>query len=481
MSVAVSPSARLLVLLLFLAGCTREDDPRADMADGSPGIPVDGTPDPRPVVVTGDALGALRGTAPGDVVAFAFREGRFAPIPVQVDERFVYDVAVGYEGLRPEECVNAEWCRDLAGHVVVPGYADTGTLVGPDPDARLDDDDEVALMLADFGARAAGHPAGVDTASGVEVAATAGRTRYAYLYRRTGSRLDPAAGVAYVHYDPVFTRGPYRQTYRRGGQRNDDPFVTANPESTRVRTDFYTLGFSDRWVLDRLAIGGGPDLLDVDMLAFGPSRCERTPYTGSRGEGAFLVNRSGPVRALRRVVGFNSGPLTEMTWTFYRRYAESEAHLRVHPVPGIALWLDHTPEATGLVYHDPSLSDGVTVDGRPDTVAAGRPAPRGQFLAGTQGRYVVDYDVMTEGTGRASIEAVYSDDARPAVPTCSADSAFYGAHGVWVNGRIPNTDPRVGRVRGRLSTRRRFVFGGDPEAALRALQQSVHVTTRPAS
>jgi hypothetical protein len=477
----------LLVALLLLAGCEREGAPGpGDAAEAPAAVPDDGAPDPRPVVLTRADLGPLLGTVPGDVVAFAFHHGRFAPVPVQVDERFAYDVAAGYADLRPEDCVNPDWCRDLAGHLVLPGYADPGTLVGPDPDAALDADDEVALMLADFGEAASGHPAGVDAATGVVVAATAsGRTRHAYLYRRTDPALDPAAGAAYVRYAPTFVRGPYLETYRRGGHRADGPHgdgprATANPESTTVRTDFYALGFSDRWVLDRLEVEGGPDLLDVDLLSFGPGRCERTPYTGSRAEGAFLVNRSGPVRALRRVIGFNSGPLTEMTWTFYRRHAVSDAVLRVHPVPGVALWLDHTPEATGATYRDPERPDGAAVDGRPDAGEGdGRAPARWQVFDGPRSRYVMDYAVSTAGNARAAVRAVFFDDARSEVPTCTADEAFYGAHGVWVDGRIPNSDPRLGRVEGRLSVRRRFVFGGDPETARRALAEAVRVSARP--
>src|SRR5690606_24302428 len=164
-----------------------------------------------------------------------------------------------------------------------------------------------------------GHPEGVVENTGTEVVAEAdGATRYAYLYRRASARLDPAAGADLVRYDARFQRGPYLATYDREGRRvprNPRPVRdprASNPENTTVRTPFYTLGFSDRWILDRMEIEGGPDILDVDVLGATPGNCVRSPYTASLSHGAFLANRDGPVRAIRRVIGFNSGILTEM-------------------------------------------------------------------------------------------------------------------------------------------------------------------------
>src|SRR5690606_36463035 len=164
------------------------------------------------------------------------------------DARCAYDPAAAYRG--------GNLRRDVAGHVRALGYADPGTLVGPDPDPRTDDDDEVALMLSDFGREGVGHPEGVVAGTGVEcVAEAGGATRSAYLYRRASARLDPAAGADLVRYEPRFRRGPYLTTYDRQGRRTPrnprpvrDPYAS-NPERTTVSTPFYTLGFSDRWIL----------------------------------------------------------------------------------------------------------------------------------------------------------------------------------------------------------------------------------------
>ena len=48
-----------------------------------------------PVVVTGAGTPGLVGTAPGDVVAFAW-SGSWQQIPVQVDERKLFDLRTAY-------------------------------------------------------------------------------------------------------------------------------------------------------------------------------------------------------------------------------------------------------------------------------------------------------------------------------------------------------------------------------------------------
>lgn len=478
---------------LLLAACQdgREPPPAPPARPAAPVSPV--VPDFRPVVLSGEQTPALLGAGPADVVAFAFGDGAFAPIPVQVDERFVYDLAVAYRGLGPADCPGRGWCGDLGGHVVGPGYADPGTHVGPDPETALDADDEIALMRADFGERGRGHPTGVDAASGVEVVAEAGgRPRYAYLYRRTDPALDPAAGEAHVRYTTAFERGPYLTTYDRAGRtlprRRESGGRASNPERSAVETAFYTLGFSDRWILDRLHLapstaGGGEarsdDLLDVDMIQFKPGACGRTPYTGSLSEGGFLVNRSGPVRAIRHVVGFNSGPLVTLRWTFYARYAESEVALRVHEVPGAMSFLDLSPAASGLTYRNAANPDGVPVDGRPDRLREGPVTweALGGALPASGGdvSLVVRHEVATEGFREPlAVEGFYLDSASPEITACMGDDAYYGAHGAYVSTSLPNTDPRKGPA-AVLALRRQFVFGGALETVVAELEEEAAV------
>ena len=489
----------LVALAVSVGGCASAwlPAPPAETTGGTPPAPpaafgaADAGADPRPVVLTGADLGPLRGIAPADLVAVSYRDGRYHGVPVQVDERFVYDLAVVYRGMAPGDCPSASWCRDLDGHVVRPGYADPDTHVGPDPDPTLDRLDEVALLAADFGDAPPAPPPGLDPASAVEVrVAVGGADRVVTLGRRTDSAAPPEPRVA---YRAAFERGPYLAGYDRRGVR--PPWLGwpaglvsggrggSNPEDSWVQTPHYALAFSDRWVLDRLHVGPpgdrGPDLLDVDMVMFGPGICHRTPRTGSLSEGGFLVNKAGPVRAIRHAVGFNSGPLVEAQWTFYPRLVESRTTLRVHKIPGVMAFFDLSDAARGAVYRDAAHPDGVAVDGRPDRLPPAPPAWQAVERAG--GGWVTAHTVeaFSPGGRPATVpaETLYRDDARPADPACMTDRAYLGAHGVRVRGPVPNTDPRHGPA-GRLALVRRTALGGDPRADLGWLAAPLAPRTR---
>ena len=485
--------ALLLAAALTLAGCLSSWTPglparaASGVAPPDVGLAASADVDPRPVVLTGDALGPVLGVDPADLVAVAWHDGRPRAVPVQVDERFRYDVATVYRGMVPGDCPRKPWCRDLDGHAVIAGYADPGTLVGPDPDPTLD---EVALLAADFGDEPTGVPAGVDPASGVEVRVDVGGTdRVVTLWRRTGPDLAPPA--ARVAYRPAFERGAYLDTYDRAGRR--PPVVGwpgglpsgrrggPNPEDSWVQTAHYAAAFSERWVWDRLHIGPpgarGPDLLDLDMVMFAPDICERTPWTGSLSEGGFLVNRAGPVRAIRHAVGFNSGPLVTTVWTFYPRMIESRATLRVHRIPGIMAFLDLSDAARGATFRD-ARHTAVAIDGRPD---ARRPGPATwQAVERDGGGWVTTYDVEASDdvAAEVTVEGLYRDEDRPGSPACMTDRQWIGAHGVWARGPIPNTDPRD-EPAGHLALRRSMVLAGDADADLALLATPLAVRVRP--
>ncbi|MEM1043396.1 MAG: hypothetical protein AAGI91_12300 [Bacteroidota bacterium] len=460
-----TPTAAALLLLALLAASAQAQ------------------PDFRPVVLTGEQTPRLLGAAPDEVVAFAFRDGGFVPIPVQVDERFVYDLAAAYPpDLEPRDCPRRAWCRDLQGQVVGVGYADPGTHVGADPDPAFDALDELALMLRDFGEATETDPPGVDPASRTVVEVEVeGAIRFAYLYRRTDA---PKIDAGYVAYAFALESGPYLETYDHSGRRPPIlgfPYgfpsgtrVGSNPEDSHVTTAHYRLGFADRWIADDLRLAGGPDLLDVDMIGFGLGICWRTPYTASLSEGAFTVNRSGPVRALRGAVGFNSGPLVEQTWVFYDRMIETRSALRVHPVPGVMSYLDLSEAARGMTYTDANHSYGVPVDGAPDALRD--EAPTWQAVSGPQGTLVTHHALAT-GTFTPAVRSYYEDDRRPHYAACVGDDGFYGAHGFRVAETIPNTDPRQGEAV-RLGLTRRIVVGGAVEETVAALQTSLTVTVR---
>ena len=116
---------------------------------------------------------------------------------------------------------------------------------------------------------------------------------------------------------------------------------------------------------------GGLDILDRHKDMFGPGICTRTEDTFSLGEGAFIANKDGPVRAIRSYLGANSGPITQRDHFFYERRQDMHTYLRVHPISGLIDLYDYSTNAIGMVYFNSLNTTGVTIDGVPDTVAPG--------------------------------------------------------------------------------------------------------------
>lgn len=253
-----------------------------------------------PVVVTGAGTPGLVGAAPGDVVAFAW-SGSWQQIPVQVDERKLFDLRAAYPA--PFDCAGNTLCYVPFSTPAKLRYADPSTLVGADTDPALDANDEIAFMAKDTGAAAGAalDPAGTVAGSRVEVKVSDsldGGVGHAYLFRQDGT-LDPSAGRQYVSYSLSLTSGAYPGTYRFA--------AGTNPESSTVVTPYYSLAFIDRWRESQLRVlrgaATGADILDRTESQFSPDYCGRNTLTFAGGEGAFLANRSGPVRAIRAYLG----------------------------------------------------------------------------------------------------------------------------------------------------------------------------------
>jgi hypothetical protein len=223
-------------------------------------------------------------------------------------------------------------------NVPVNAYADPNTFTGPDTNTNLDADDEVAFMARDAGGPAGtlANPAGT-TGTRAEVKLTepgnAAQTGYVYLFAGNGT-LDPGAGKRYVDYQFRLNSGEYKATYKR----TDGP----NPENSTVTGSTYTAHYADRWTMDAFAMRQGSkpgvDLIDrvkYDIQLF----CVRNENTFNEEEGAFVVNKSGPVRAIRSWVGANSGPNTQNTQVFYDTSFVTTINLRVHAIPNVGAHL----------------------------------------------------------------------------------------------------------------------------------------------
>ncbi|MCP4640180.1 MAG: hypothetical protein GY851_07100 [bacterium] len=376
-----------------------------------------------PVVMIGADVPSLDGIATGDLVAFRYT-GSWVQIPVQVDERAT---------LNSEDAYNGSYSG-----LTKLDYTDSGTFVGPDPDPLLDSDDEIVFMVKDAGNQATtfSEPAGVVADSGIEVEVAdplGGDPGYVYLFERSGS-LDPDAGQQYVSYTFDLLSGDYMTTYDLA----DGP----NPEDSTITTAYYERHFSDRWVYDELRIlagsATGVDILDRHKNMFGPGSCGRTEDTFVDAEGAFIINKSGPVRAIRSYFGANSGPRTQRQHVYYERREDTTTFLRVHSIPGVMDFYDYAPAASGMTYFNNNNLTGVTIDGVPDTVTQG--VLTWELVRGAQGSLAMTADWTTDIAGLTTT-SYYYDDAAPSVTQCTGDAFSYGSSGMWVNTEIDNTDP----------------------------------------
>ncbi|CAN5451997.1 hypothetical protein BH10ACT1_BH10ACT1_30520 [soil metagenome] len=404
-----------------------------------------------PVVLTGSQVSSLVGTAPGRIVAFrhALVDGEpvWTQVPVQVDQRKV--VAFGSQPA-------ANGTAGVAGTVYGNGsggptslvYADPNTFVGADTDPNLDADDEVVFMASDAGGKVraddATQPAGVVAGSGVAVQLDDPRDDdeqgWVYLFASTGS-LSPSAGKDYVKYTFSLTSGAYKTTYLRA--------AGPNPETSKVVTPTYEASFTDRWMETswkvRASGASGVDVLDGAKSQFAPGTCGRSNVTFTQGEGAFVANIDGPVRAIRSYVGANSGPLTQRTHLMYRDREDVVTNLRVHAIPGVMDFVDLSTAAKGMTYRSSTVPGGVKVDGVADVVSTD--LPTWESVDGPQGQLFSRSTFTSTVAGLAAgTRQFYRDATTPATnePQCWGDGSFIGATGPAVQTEIPDTDPRNG-------------------------------------
>jgi hypothetical protein len=413
-----------------------------------------------PVVLTGSQLPALSSVAAGDVVAFRWVDS-WDQVPIQVDERKSVNFQTVYNN-----AVSANFTTTV--------YADPNTFTGADTNANVDADDEVAFMGKDVGLEApgdAGRPGGVVAGSGVKVrvrTTLGGTTRdgWIYLFRRSGG-LDPGAGEKYVTYDFQLSSGNYKTTYKLA----DGP----NPENSTITTPFYVDHFSDRWLNDQIKVKAGNatgvDILDRHKATLGPGNCGRSEDTFDDAEGAFIANRSGPVRAIRSYIGANSGPLTQREHIFYEQREDIRTFLRVHSVPGPWDFFDYSSAASGLTYRNNLNTGGLRIDGVPDTEVDGQLS--WESVDGPQGGLSMVHSLVTD-IGSLNSTSHYLDDSTPGggIETqCTGDAQAFGESGPWLNSTMPNTDPRATPFNSLTSTRTiYFEAPGKANGAARAAQ-----------
>jgi hypothetical protein len=406
-----------------------------------------------PVVLTGAQLSKLATAKPAQIVGFASTGTGWRQIPVQVDERKVLNFGTVYHG--------------AANNVNIVGYASNKTWAGKDPNKSFDSDDELAFMARDAGVVAVGsaQPAGTKAGTGVRVRITdplvPGSESFVYLFRKGpgGGKLRSGAGQHYVQYKFKVI----------GGNAKNYKFADGpNPEDSLVTAPYYQHHFADRWASDRINVkapgSSGADILDRHKSLFAPGNCGRSEDTFDDGEGAFITNTNGPVRAIRSYIGANSGPNTQREHVFYDRREDIRTNLRVHSIPGIMDFFDYSAAASGMTYRNNLNAGGVTINGSPDTLTSG--APIWEQVTGAQGSLTMVGSVSAT-FAPTGVTGYYLDDSTPPVTQCTGDAFAYGSSGTWFNGSIPCTDPGTGCT-DKVSATRTIYFGGPGATAAQA-------------
>ena len=394
-----------------------------------------------PVVMKGADLPMFKGTAPDSLVAFHY-EGGWVQIPIQVDERDVRSYGEIYDFLD-------HWSLDAAGvegelySFLEEFYTDPNTYMGPDTDPMLDDNDEVVFMARDTGDQVLeiADPPGVVPGSRAEVRVSDpldGATGYVYLFQ-SAAGLDPSAGQSYVDYQFKLQSGDYLETFRLLG---------INLESSTASSEYYERTFTSRWLTEVLRItapgASGVDILDrrkIRILASGGLCGQTGTEAGAEElEGAFVANKSGPVRGIRSHMGFRSGPGIQQDHFFYEQREDIVLHWRVHALESSAfVFVDYNPAAIGMTYFNNYYTDGVIIDGVPDSVIPG--VLRWELVSGSPGSLAIIQDLVSNFSPNAS--GYYLDDDSPVPPQCLGDAFAIGSSGQSISGFIPDTDPRT--------------------------------------
>jgi hypothetical protein len=259
----------------------------------------------RAIVLKGASVPQLEGAKEDQLEVLAIHHGRLAPIPFQVDE------------MLPD------------GRYALPD--------GPEPLADdspgiLDRDDEVAMMLSDFGERATVAAKANLPSNALEIAALdslTGVRRYAYIAAVAEPRLSP---VRYVGYDVAEARvdgAGYRMTFR-----GDFPIALVL-KSAR--------GEASPSLIEGSEVQVSAKALMVFKLRF----------SGEGVTNRVLAWHLGPIRLIRRVahsakliLGIES-PQVVSSEIFYRDYAQDAFVARVLWLPRmffgdvrVRTWLD---------------------------------------------------------------------------------------------------------------------------------------------
>ena len=134
-------------------------------------------------------------------------------------------------------------------------------------------------------------------------------------------------------------------------------------------------------------------------------------------------------------------------------------------------FFDYSAAATGMTYRNSLNPSGVTIDGTPDSLAAG--APTWEQVTGPQGTINQVGTMQTKGFTPTATN-YYLDSTTPPVAQCTGDAFAYGSSGLFVTSTIPVTDPALGGTATLTGTRVMY-FESPGETATDAAQRSDQV------
>lgn len=491
----LTPYALLLIACLLVTACTTPPTPTPPPPTNTPitpspttqpppptNTPITQSPTPTPatnlitnyqlpITIPGADLPALLGLPPARLAAFRYFEGAWQQVPLQIDEQLLIDLR-DFNG------------RNDEGAPVFTYYADPEN--NPDPDPAFDADDELVVLTDALGAMAVPFtpPPGVDAAGATAVQVNhplaPGGSGVIYLFAHDGS-LDSAAGHPPIHYK-------FKRAISEPTPKGEVGAGSASPveEDSWVTTPNYRHHFSASWIMDELYLpgGGAPEanLVDRFRAQIQPGDCDRSEDTFAAGNNHYIVNKSGPVRALRSYIGANSGVYTQRLHRFYRGHQELVTDVRVHALRGIMFFVDYSPAAAGMRYYNSFNPDGVPVDGIPDDLDPG--PPLWELVTGDPGSLVITHQLTTD-IPNLNREGYYLDDDAPNPPPCTGDEAAYAQSGYYFY-PLPCTDPARAVVDPRncatahtFTLHQRVDYAPAPLTATDAATRAAQVTTPP--
>ena len=364
------------LVLAGLAGCTRFGASLTRPSD--------------PVVLDGSALPKLLGTDPMHVVGFSWDGSAWHQVPVQVDKRDYVSPGAIYH--LPTSSYPDLYGTTTPYKILVytppaslsPGYTSASTYTPPDSNPMFDANDEVSFLAADTGKQAAslGREPGRRQRerpvrrSKPPTRSTPSQFGYVYLFH-SAKLTGGGAGTDGVHYSFSLDSGSYTAYLQDGLElARTQQHVGLQPGA--LHRAHAVVRPEARRPVAQQRIGHHPERRHRGQLPrahplLRHRRCGSSEDTfdggaNNPGEGAFVVNISGPVRAIRSYIGANSYMYTVNTDIFYPGREDTVTELRGHAgLPGYGSADDFVTGTTGLKYSDP-LNSGVVIDGTPDTV-----------------------------------------------------------------------------------------------------------------